>query len=495
MTWRHHDSSVADPFPGPSEYNASDVAKLQEVIISLRRPSRSVLYVAVITMAEFLRLPNFKGCKVSAGALLPPGAARVTHLASPAERLEDIPPKTGDMMTAEIPSRKVLDDKDKKKRKAEEKAVAHTADADIQIDKVATKRGAGREGGCKKRKVRVGAPVQQDSEHVSSLTPLNHALPLETLANTNHVSPNVSAGRMGVLRNQTDEHVPPPPLVNAGVFVTGRDGIQENVAAFVIKGHDDNEGGIFGLQTQPSPPRPAGYSASRFGNLPFTPQWGLTNSSCMDNFRQCQDMMSNLFTPADLEFFNEGLSAKQAERIEQLEEALRQSKDDAHQLRLDREKYVVEAGKGNMVRRQIINDYLPTFVCRLHQSNEYKRSLGEVFSLAIGKGFIDGISIGHKDLDILTPLLPFRCDLILGVLHIQAILKATSNVYPTSADIFIDRYEKLFDKRYPYVDKVARMYLLDPSGLQNVMPDETGPTPGGGHAILQRILMLRYQYL
>nr|GEV21454.1 hypothetical protein [Tanacetum cinerariifolium] len=130
----------------------------------------------------------------------------------------------------------------------------------------------------------------------------------------------------------------------------------------------------------------------------------------------------------------EQLSAKQAERIEQLKEALREE----------------------MVRRQIINDYLPTFVRQLHQSNEYKRSLGEVFSLAIGKGFIDGISIGLKDPDI------------------QAILKATTNVDPTSSNIFMDIYEKLFDKRYPYVAKVAHMYLLDPSGLQNVMPDEAG---------------------
>ncbi|GJX92104.1 hypothetical protein Tco_0345430 [Tanacetum coccineum] len=108
MAWRHHDSSVADPFPRSSEYNASDVAKLREVVISLRRLPLSILYVAglsnvwkhagrafsirdsegkVITMAEFLRLPNFKGCKVTAGALLPPSAARVTHLATPAARL------------------------------------------------------------------------------------------------------------------------------------------------------------------------------------------------------------------------------------------------------------------------------------------------------------------------------------------------------------------------------------------------------------------------
>ncbi|GKG28021.1 hypothetical protein Tco_0406348, partial [Tanacetum coccineum] len=46
MAWRHHDSSVADPFPKPSEYNASDIAKLREVVISLRRPPLSILYVA-----------------------------------------------------------------------------------------------------------------------------------------------------------------------------------------------------------------------------------------------------------------------------------------------------------------------------------------------------------------------------------------------------------------------------------------------------------------
>nr|GEX16960.1 hypothetical protein [Tanacetum cinerariifolium] len=126
------------------------------------------------------------------------------------------------------------------------------------------------------------------------------------------------------------------------------------------------------------------------------------------------------------------------------------------------ERYAIEAGKGEMVRRQIINDYLLTFEHCLHQSNEYKQSLGEVFSLAICKGFIDRISIGRKD--------PY----------IHAILKATPNVDLASFDIVMDKYEKLFDKRYPYVDKVARMYLLDPSGLQNVMLDETGPTPGGG---------------
>nr|GFA55970.1 hypothetical protein [Tanacetum cinerariifolium] len=99
---------------------------------------------------------------------------------------------------------------------------------------------------------------------------------------------------------------------------------------------------------------------------------------------------------------------------------------------------------------------------QLEESAEYKRSLGRAFGLSIGKGFIDGISIGHTNADI------------------QAILKATLKVDPTPSDVFISEYKNLFNQRYLYVDKVARMYLFDPSGLQNIMPDETGPTPGGG---------------
>ncbi|GJS73243.1 V-type proton ATPase subunit B2 [Tanacetum coccineum] len=155
------------------------------------------------------------------------------------------------------------------------------------------------------------------------------------------------------------------------------------------------------------------------------------------------------------------LSSSQADRLKQLEEALKQSEVDAHQLRVEKERYAVEACRGDMVRQRIINQYLLTFVHRLHQSAEYKRSLGEVFSLVVDKGFMDGISIGREDADI------------------QAILKATPNVDLVSFDTFMDAYDKLFDWRYPYVDKVARMYLLDPSGLQNIMSDETGPTPGG----------------
>ncbi|GJZ11967.1 hypothetical protein Tco_0546726 [Tanacetum coccineum] len=387
--------------------------------------SGDLLYTlaVVLSMAEFFRLPNFKGCKITGGALLPPGMVRVTHLANPADTLEDIPPKTVDMTVAEIPSQKVLDDKEKKRKKSKEKDAVNSPAADIQAEKVGIDKGAGKDGPLKKRKVRARPQVQPVSEHVSSPTPLNHAKPLETLANEGHVSPPDSAERMGDLRTQTDEHVT-PPHANADEHATGGETHKDANATFIDEGHGDNEGC---------------YSASRFGNLPFTPQWGLTDSSRMDNSRECRDMMSNLFTPADHEFFNEGVdgmspyhgeehadlvyaheSCKDVkahykdcqkklvkvqaaydgkvsdydqlsknyegallDHIRQLEDALKKSEAEADQLRREKEHYVVEAGRGEMVRQRIINQYLPTFVRRLHQSAEYKRSLRRVFSLAV----------------------------------------------------------------------------------------------------------------
>ncbi|GJU62932.1 putative reverse transcriptase domain-containing protein [Tanacetum coccineum] len=212
--------------------------------------------VLVITMAGFLRLSNFKGCKFAAGTLLPPGTARVTHLAPLAERLEDIPPKTEDMVVAEIPCRKVLDDKEKKKRKVEEKIAAKAPAVNIQAEATVNK-AAGWEGP-------------------------------QAFANEEHVSPPLSVGRMDTLQDQTDEHVTPPRVVYASKVVIDKGG-QGNVdASHAIEGHGDNEDGLSGLQIRPSPACPFGRrldtleepapknivsnaESRSFGNLPLPP--------------------------------------------------------------------------------------------------------------------------------------------------------------------------------------------------------------------------------
>ncbi|GJT29573.1 hypothetical protein Tco_0909848 [Tanacetum coccineum] len=370
MAWRHHDSSVAVPFLGPREYNASDIAKLRELS----------------TMADWTSANlHFESYKVFV--------------------------------------------------------------------------------------------------YVSMSSPTNHSLG--------------ETQRLGARYS--------PQVVFARKLVSDKGGQGNADASFAIKGHGDNQGGLSGLQTQPSPAHHSGrcldtveepghenvvlemeaskyfrflgfllcnpvayfflgYFVGRFGNLPLLINGGsriqatwitrVLLSSGLRSYYSCKDVKDRY------KECKKELAA--TERITQLEETLKQSEDDAHQLRVEKERYAVEAGRGEMVRQRIVNQYLPTFVRRLHQSAEYKRLLGEVFSLAVGKGFIDGISIGREDADI------------------QAILKATPNVDPASYNTFMDAYVKLFDRRYPYVDKVARMYLLDTSGLQNIMPDETGPTPGGG---------------
>nr|GEU51269.1 hypothetical protein [Tanacetum cinerariifolium] len=325
-------------------------------------------------MVEFLQLPNFKGCK-DAGDLLPPGSARV------------------------------LDDKEKKKRKVEAKAAANAPGVVTQAERVVREK------------------------------------------------------------------------------IGGGEEVQENVnVAFSNEGRGDNEGQHLETMEKPVrdkvvPDAEASYSVRRFATrkhfLCFEAlskehaNLFYAHESCKDvkaRYKECKKELMKVQSAYD----------EKADRIKQLEEALRHSEANAYQLRLDRERYVVEAGNGEMVGCRIINEYLPTFVRQLHQSVVYKWPPEEAFSLAIGKGFIDGISIGRKDPDI------------------QAILKATPNVNPVSSEIFMETYEKLFDKRYPYVDKVARMYLLDPSGLQNVMPNETGPTPG---PVVAPLIMVVEQYL
>nr|GEW82907.1 hypothetical protein [Tanacetum cinerariifolium] len=188
MAWRHHDSNVAEPFPKSNEYNEQDVAKLQEVAVSLHKPYNGLLYVAALTMSEFLRLPNLHGCKIVAGALLSPGASIETYLSTLATRLEDITPKTGDMETAKVACRKVIADREKKKRKAEATAAAKAnGDDDVDSGRVASKKCTGGVGTSrKKRKTHAG-----------------------TLPN---VFETASAARLAALRNQTDEQGTPLDL-------------------------------------------------------------------------------------------------------------------------------------------------------------------------------------------------------------------------------------------------------------------------------------------
>ncbi|GJT73513.1 gypsy type transposase [Tanacetum coccineum] len=510
MSWRHHDSSVADVLPSPSKYNAADVATLLEVPILLHKPYNSLLYVAglsptwkglghvpiikgpggeVLTMAEFLRLPNLGACKIVAGALLPPNFPVDNHLTNPAVRPEDIPAKTPAMEKAEVACPKVITAREKKKQRAEELLASRV----VGGSKVGPKRRAGQEGTSRKKKKTVDAgPV--NSEPVSSPHPLHQAPPHRPSV-VPPVQEPVVAARLDVLRDQTDE-----PFNSGHVQSFAHDDGDTNPGDDGRGGgeqHDDQVAQDVAMQEGESSARP-------FGELPFTPVWGLTDSDRMVKFRHCRDMMSNIFTPADLAFFNDGMDDREAVRRSwkllcqssqhkyacckkklvdlqvafdakvsdygqlshdykdalRREEALKlknteletgkkayDSEAGVEQLRPDRERFAVAARQGEVIRKRLITEYFPTFVRRLLQSNEYKELVGEVLSLAVGKCFINGISLGWTQADV------------------DALLKASPGVNPASSDLFMGEYLKLFEMHYPYVDKVTRAYLLDPSEL------------------------------
>ncbi|GJW18770.1 hypothetical protein Tco_0026206 [Tanacetum coccineum] len=144
--------------------------------------------------------------------------------------------------------------------------------------------------------------------------------------------------------------------------------------------------------------------------------------SCKDmkvRYKESKKELSSLQSALDEKVFAYGRLYKDydaAERIKQLEAELKQSEIDTHQLCVDREKYVDECGNGEIVRRMIINELLLCAGC------------------------------------------------------IRAL--STNGRWERPSAL-------LLAKRYPYVDKVARAYLLDLAGLHNVMPDETSPMSGG----------------
>ncbi|GJU62933.1 hypothetical protein Tco_1244768 [Tanacetum coccineum] len=298
------------------------------------------------------------GCEVAAGTLLPPGTARVAHRAPPAKRLEDIPPKTWDMVVAEIPCQKVLDDKEKKKR------------------------------GNLRRK----SPTRLLLLTFNPRRPLTRllgekALPLEALANEEHVSLPLSVGRMDTLRDQTNE-----PVTPLGLFMLARWLLMRGIRVMLMLPMPSRvivtmrvaypdcrfilallcPFGCRRLDTleETAPENIMSDTKALSGTFPLPPNgdsriqvaWtthhadlAYAHESCKDvkvRYKECKKELVAI--QSALEELEEEikqadqLSSSQADRLKQLEEALKQSEADAHQLRVEKERYAVEACRGDM---------------------------------------------------------------------------------------------------------------------------------------------------
>ncbi|GKC03470.1 hypothetical protein Tco_0995080 [Tanacetum coccineum] len=125
----------------------------------------------------------------------------------------------------------------------------------------------------------------------------------------------------------------------------------------------------------------------------------------------------------------------------------------------ERERLTVQLGQAEIEKFDCIRKLLHIVVGRLLKSHEYKEKLSGPFSMAIQAGWGKGLSEGCTDEEIMTTLNRVE-----------------------EFDTYFDKklysmYDKLFEKQYPYVQKIARGYRHSVADLLKVYPD---PAPSQG---------------
>nr|GEX37139.1 hypothetical protein [Tanacetum cinerariifolium] len=123
---------------------------------------------------------------------------------------------------------------------------------------------------------------------------------------------------------------------------------------------------------------------------------------------------------------------------------------------IEKEKLVTQLSRSEIEKFDCIRKLIPTVVSRLLQSHEYKQSLSEPFNMAIHAWWSKGLVYEHFEKDIM------------------AALHRVENFDPYSDNKLYPIYDKLFEKEYPYVAKIA-------SGFRHLVADflkvYSGPTP------------------
>ncbi|GKC52839.1 hypothetical protein Tco_1075584, partial [Tanacetum coccineum] len=187
------------------------------------------------------------------------------------------------------------------------------------------------------------------------------------------------------------------------------------------------------------------------------------HANCPDRIRLLEDQNNELSQTNN----------EQSLRIKELEDLL--AKKDyalvyAERINAERaqekEKLVTQLGKTEMEKFDSIRKLLPTVVERLLQSHEYKKSLSEPFNLAIQAGWGKGLAEERSEEDLLE---------LMGRME--------------GFDVYADKkmnveYNKLFEKRYPYVEKISHGFRHSVSDLLKVYPD----SPPSGQAPLNEPL-------
>nr|GEY23230.1 hypothetical protein [Tanacetum cinerariifolium] len=150
-------------------------------------------------------------------------------------------------------------------------------------------------------------------------------------------------------------------------------------------------------------------------------------------------------------------SRAQEDRIKHMEKplasktySLSKAESVAGTLKGDLERLTLDLSHTEIVRHNYVRHLLPTVFQRVLSSEEYKKSLFDVFNQAIAAGWSKGVKTERSVEDV------------------EAILAAATDYDPECKATFMSGFDALFTKSYPYVEKVTESFRLHLEDLQNM---------------------------
>ncbi|GJZ39609.1 hypothetical protein Tco_0586172 [Tanacetum coccineum] len=521
MAWRLHDSNVNDPVPEDG-FSASDVQVLTEQVVDLRPVPSGLLFLGglastwdfpgfrpvfkdteghVVTMSEYLRFPFMSGGTISQGYALTSQDQIAQHTARPLPPDQAIPEKTDHQKIVEVEDSKIVAIRERKAKAAAKKR---------ERKKQGSDGGEGSRPATKRRKTAARKDGSAASEATSSPEPLRI------------INPTNSSVVVAETTESREDHSP---------RVSPRSSADHSVHNYDAH-HGDGEGGTLWLGASGDPsgrgmahvdteavrsspsPRIALHSpeitqplsslrsvqrgnieedeSSRRGHV-YVPDWAIHQRCRLDTPMWCRELMvylaplaaqvesnalmlsrglepcrvwdlagklvqSRLDIKHSSDLYNSlskrsGVIMKLEDTLAKKDSALVYAERLSTERAQEKEKLVTQLGKMEMEKFDCVRKLLPTVVERLLQSHEYKCSLSEPFNLAIQARWRKGLAEERSE---------------------EALLELMGRMegFDVHADTKMKvEYDKLFEKRYPYVEKISRGFRHSVSDLLKVYPD------------------------
>ncbi|GKC15783.1 hypothetical protein Tco_1012565, partial [Tanacetum coccineum] len=484
MAWRHHDYDVYDAF-SDNDFSLQDVRSLSKRIIDLHPVPVGLLFACglattwdflgffsnfkdtggnAVTMSEYLRFPFLSGVSIDKGAVIAPNNPIGQNTTPPLAADQPVSDKTDSQIEVEVEDPKVIAAREKKK---------------AQMARAAAKKKDGRKrandegGSSKNRKDRTASPSPRGSATES----VHHFVNVEE---RNQESPS----QMETFVNMSDHPIHPP---NDPVFTSKRnagrnvDEAESSRSASVyvpkwnilMRCRVDTPAWCRELMTHVAPSAAQEESNALTNEVALERAWfsvaqgAMAQTDMLERFEnllanydslaethvECSEIVRKLVDARlslehNAKLYMDAINRLRAVKEEHSLEAELAKKDSAltYTERLlaegvkDREKLTVQLGQTKVEKFDCIRKLLPTVVRRLLSSHEYNKSLSEPFNMAIQAGWGRGLSEGHIDSEIL--------DLVYKAKDFD--IYSDRKLYPM--------YDKLFEAKYPYIEKIASRY-------------------------------------